>query len=303
MERLHGLDLNLLVALDALLDAGSVTGAATVLGVTQPAVSQRLRRLRDALDDPLFVQAARGLKPTAKALAMRAPLRATLDQLADVVLGEAPFDPATDAMEFIVAAPDLFEFVALPGILELCAREAPSVRVRVVPPTPDVGARLEAGTVQFLIGPYAPDMPGLRRAKLNEDGFTVLARPGHPLLRGRLTLAKYLRASHAVVCPQGTPGTFIDAALAEQGKTRHCAVQVRSFLAVPFVVAQSDLFATVPTSLAESIREAAGVCTAPLPLQVPAVPSFLTWHERFERASANRWFRETARSFTAADRG
>lgn len=297
-ERLTDIDLNLLLSLDALLDVGSVTGAAERLGMSQPAVSQKLRRLREMLDDPLLVNTGGRLQPTQKAMELRSPLRRALDELADVVLGERSFEPAQSETEFVIAAQDLFERVVLPQILDTLSIEAPGVRLRVVPTDPRTDERLESGEVDFVIGPYASERPGLRRFKLAEDGFAVIARAGHPAMQGRFTLAKYLRGRHAIVSPRGSPGTFVDSILAKSGKTRMIAVQVSSFLAVPHVVVGSDLFASVPTQLADAVEGSLPLQRAKLPFHVPSVPTFLTWHERFERAPAHRWFREQARAFS-----
>lgn len=296
--RLRDVDLNLLLTLDTLLEAGSVTGAAGRLGMSQPAVSQKLRRLREMLDDPLLVNTGGRLQPTQKAMALRDPLRRALDGLADVVVGERSFEPRTAEVEFVIAAQDLFERVMLPDILDALMSEAPGVRLRVVPTNPGTDVLLESGEVDFVIGPYASERPGVRRFKLLEDGFAVIAREGHPAMRGRFTLPKYLRGRHAIVSPRGSPGTFVDDILAKAGKTRTIAVQVSSFLAVPHVVASGNLFATVPTQLANAIEGGLSLQRAKPPFEVPAVPSFLTWHERFERAPAHRWFRERAREFT-----
>ncbi|MEM6992977.1 MAG: LysR family transcriptional regulator [Myxococcota bacterium] len=303
MERLRDVDLNLLVVLNTLLEAGSVTAAADALGVSQPAVSQKLRRLRETVDDPLFVAVAGGLKPTPRATAMQAPLRRMLDGLVDVVLGEPTFDPASDVAEFVIAAQDLFEVVAVPTILRWLSEHAPRVRLRVVPTNAGTAAQLESGDVDFIIGPHLPDRPGIRRVKLLEDGFVVIARRDHPAMAGRLTLAKYLRARHVIVSPRGAPGTYVDAALARDAKTRDIVAQVSSFLAVPFIVSQGDLFATVPTAVADATEDTIALATAKLPLAIDPVPTFLTWHERFERSPAHAWFRETARRFTARPRG
>ena len=298
--RLRDVDLNLLLTLDTLLEVGSVTRAAERLGMSQPAVSQKLRRLRDMLDDPLLVNTGGRLQPTQKAMELRDPLRRALDGLADVIVGEGSFDPATTDIEFVVAAQDLFERAVLPGILDALADDAPGVRLRVVPTDPRADALLESGEVDFVVGPYTSERPGLRRFKLVEDGFSVLAREGHPAMRGRFTMAKYLRGRHAIVSPRGSPGTFVDDVLARLGKTRTIAVQVSSFLAVPHVVVGGDLFATVPTLLADAIEGSLPLQRAKLPFEIPAVPTFLTWHERFERAPAHRWFRDRARRFDQA---
>lgn len=298
MKRLHQLDLNLLLALDALLVEGTVTRAATRLGVSQPAVSQKLRRLREALEDPLFVAGPRGLVPTTRAMQMGPPLRRLLEDLADVVLGEDVFDPATAERTFVLAGADLFELAVLPSVLELAAERAPGIRLSVRPRPPDLVEHLERGSIDFAVGPVFVQGSGLRRVKLSEDGFVVVARPGHPLMSGRFTLAKYLRAKHVLVAPGGKPGSFVDSALAEAGHTRQISAQVASFVSAPFLVMKGDLLATLPAQLVDAVQAYLPLETRRLPLPVPDVASYLLWHERFERDPGHQWFRDTARAFS-----
>lgn len=295
--RLAQLDMNLLIALDALMAEASVTRAARRLGVSQPAMSQKLKRLREALDDPLFVSGPRGLAPTPKAERLAQPLHRLLGELEDVVLGEAEFDPRSATRRFVVAGSDLFELVNLPQILSYLAEHAPGVGLSSVPRSPALFDELERGQVDFVIGPSFLERPGIRRFKLGEDGFVVIARPGHPLTRGRFTLKKYLRARHVIVSPGGQPGTFVDRALAAQGLRRTISAQVASFLAAPFTVASSDYLATIPTQLAGVLASTIELEQRALPFELPAVVAYLAWHERFERDPGHRWFRALARRF------
>lgn len=291
MQRLLTLDLNLLVALAILLEEGSVTGAARRLGITQSAVSHKLKRLREQLDDPLLVPGTRGLVPTERALALAQPLRDALEQLAATVAGDQPFDPATASHEFVLSGADLFEFVGLPQVLEFVAAEAPKLSLIVISRQLDVFDRMERGEIHVAFGPRFPERAGLRQLKLFDEPFVVIGRAEHPLLRRKLSLDAYLRAEHLLISPQGRPGGFVDDALARLGKSRRVAVQVGHFATAPFLVARSDLLLTAPVSLAREAAKHLALRQRPVPLELPPAPALMAWHERFDREPAHRWFR------------
>ena len=303
MKRLLGLDLNLLVALQVLLEEESVTGAARRLGVTQPAVSHKLKRLREALDDELFLSGPRGLVPTARAQAMAQPLRMALEQLASSVAPDDEFDPQTAAREFVLCGPDLLEFAVLPAVRAYLAAEAPGITLAVVPRRHDTFDRMKRGEIDFVFGPSFPPLGGLRQLKLYEEPLIVLGRSKHPAFRGGLTLEKYLAAEHVLIAPNGTPGGIVDDALARQGRSRRVAVRVAGFASAPFLVAQSDLLLTAPQSLHREAARYVALSKRPLPLPLPPTSSLVAWHERLDREPAHRWFRRVARRRFGHGRG
>lgn len=297
MHRLLALDLNLLVTLMVLLDEGSVTGAARRLGVTQSAVSHKLKRLREEFDDPLFVSGKHGLIATERALALAEPLRDALDRLAATVADEQPFDPATAERQFVLSGADIFEFIGLPRVLELIAREAPKLSLVVTARQLDLYERMERGEVHFAFGPGFPAKAGLRQQKLAEEPFVVMGRADHPLLRRKLSLDAYLKAEHVLIAPQGRPGGFVDDALARLGKARRVAVQVGHFAPAPFLVARTDLLLTAPISLFRQAAEHLALRMRPVPLELPPAPTLVAWHERLDRDPGHRWFRAAVRRF------
>lgn len=289
------LDLNLLVTLAILLEEGSVTRAARRLGITQSAVSHKLKRLRELLGDPLFVAGKQGLVPTERALALGKPLREALEQVVATVAEDPPFDPATAQKQFVISGADIFEFVGLPRVLELIAAEAPLISLVVTSRQLDLFERMERGEVHFAFGPTFPDRAGLRQIKLFDEPFVVIGRADHPLLRKKLTLDAYLGAEHVLISPQGRPGGFVDDALARLGKTRRVAVQVGHFATAPFLVARSDLLLTAPASLAREASCHLALRQRPVPLELPPAPSLMAWHERFDRDPGHQWFRTALR--------
>lgn len=294
------LDLNLLLTLDALLEARNVTGTAARFGVTQSAMSHRLARLRDYFDDSLLVLSGDELVLTRRAETIQGPLRDALKELRNAVSEEATFDPAHAQRCFVIAAADLTEVVMLPGMLSYLGEVAPGVSVRMAGRREVRGDALMRGRVDLAIGPGAGTVPGvvieetggIRQRKLLDEGFAVLVRRGHPRIKGSLSMQRYLAESHILVAPHGQPGSVVDTRLAEQGKRRRVAVQVAHFLSAPFLVAQTDYIVTCPTSLADSVKDTLGLRAFKPPLSLPQTAIFLYWHERSHKDPGHRWLRE-----------
>ena len=296
---LHGLDLNLLLTLDVLLDIRSVTATAERVGVTQSAVSHRLAKLRDFFGDPLLVAAGDDFVLTPKAEELRNPLRLALSELQNVVTPAPELDPAEADRTFVVASSDLAEVTLLPALLEHLAAVAPRVTVHTRGRALVTGQALAEGKVDFAVAPGEGSIPGvtldqtrgIRQRSFVTDGFSVLARRDHPRLRGRLTLKRYLAESHVLVAPQGAPGGLVDSILARQGECRHVAAQVASFLSAPFLLQGTDYLLTCPTSLAEATAQPFGLRVFKPPIDLPSTKLFLYWHERMHHDPGHRWFR------------
>jgi len=294
------LDLNLLLTLDALLEARSVTETAERFGVTQSAMSHRLARLRDFFEDPLLVSTGDDLVLTSRAEALRTPLRNALTQLGRAVLPESEFQPHEAQRTFVVAASDLAEISLLPVLLRHLSEAAPGVSIRMAGRASVRGEALIRGKVDLALAPAQGSVPGvgmektagIRQRKLLTDGFSVLARRDHPRLRGKsLSLKRYLGESHVLVAPQGGPGSIVDVRLAKEGLERHVAAQVANFLSAPFLVAETDHLLTCPTSLADNCKDKLGLRTFKPPLALPSTAIFLYWHERLHQDAGHRWLR------------
>ncbi|MGH1348463.1 MAG: LysR family transcriptional regulator [Nannocystales bacterium] len=295
MPTLAALDLNLLHAFAVMMEERSVTAAAKHLGVTQPAMSHKLRRLRDALGDELFVTAGKQWVPTERAAAMAQPLRQAMAGLADLIADEAPFDADVAEHEFVIAAADLFEFSALPGVLDFISNEAPGIRLAVASARQDTLVGMRQGKIHFAFGPGFDAAPGLRQTKLGEEPFVVIGRKRHPAFRGGLTLERYLDAEHMLIAPEGRPGGVVDNLLAKRGLARNVVYRGGYFATAPFLVARSDMLLTAPKSLATAAAEYLEISTRPVPFPIGMTSAVMAWHERFDREPAHRWFRETAR--------
>lgn len=296
MNNLHDLDLNLLVAFRTLLELRSVTATATRLGVTQSAMSHTLRRLREALDDPLFVRSGREMAPTPRALALAGPVGRALADLERALAEPDGFDPATTRRTFRMASVDLFDLLLLPRLSAGLRERAPEARLVVRPHGPDsarrlLDGRLDAAIHPVLVGAGPDPLPasGLARRTLLRDAFTTLVRRGHPLEDG-MDLDAYCAASHLLVSPDGEGPGVVDTLLQGLGRTRQVVTRVHAFATALPVVAASDLVLTGPTSLVH--LEHPGVVQVETPLALPEHLVTLVWAERMTADPGHRWFRE-----------
>ena len=293
-DALAGVDLNLVMALDALLAERHVTRAAARLGVTQSAASHALGRLRDLFGDPLLVRGPRGaMIPTPRAETLAPQVHRVLIELAGVLRGEV-FDPATARRTFRIGAGDYAEVVLLPRLIERIRRVAPGIELWVHPFDDHGDAELAAGTLDVVFSPPrgAARVAGAYEKVLFHEDFTCIVRAEHPLAGGKLTLPRYCSAAHVLVAPRGTPGSLVDDALAEHGRTRTIALAVPHFLVVPHIVAGSDLVATLAKRVAALFVDTLGLVTLSPPVQLPRFEMALAWHERNHHDAAHRWLRE-----------
>jgi DNA-binding transcriptional LysR family regulator len=294
-DSLRGVDLNLVLALDALLAEQHVTRAAARLGITQSAASHALARLRELFGDPLLVRGPKGaMLPTPLATELGPSVHRVLDDLAGVLRGQDAFDPAAATGAFHLGGADYTDLVLLPRLVARFATHAPRLDLWIHNHPGFGDAELAAGTLDLVIGPprNAARPAGSYERVLFRETFTCVMREGHPLADQRLTLARYVSCDHVMVAPRGTPGSLVDTALARAGKSRRVAVAVPSFLIVPFIVASTDLIATLPTRIADLVAPTMGlVCMKP-PVELEPFQMAMAWHERKHADRRHRWLRE-----------
>ncbi len=294
-----------LVALDLLLSTRSVTRTAQQLGVSQSAMSHRLKRLREAFGHPLLVGARGGLVLTPRAEAIAEPLRHALADLRAAALRGAAFDPATEQRTLTVAMNDYGELVALPHALSLLAKEAPGLVIQTEPDG-DLAARLGRGSIDLAVTIAGELAPSLRHKRIGRERYAVALRAGHPALAGgrkRLSLATYCQLDHLVVMPRGLPGSHVDAALAARGLSRRVAVRVPHFVSAPFLVASSDLVTTLGEPLLRAASEFAALAILPPPLPLPTTDLVMVWHERTHASPVHALFRRIVETSVAASIG
>lgn len=301
---LTGLDLNLLLVLDALLTERHVTRAGQRVGLSQPATSRALSRLRDHFRDPLLIRDGNTLVPTSRADALTEPLAHALSALHRVLANPEPFDPATTRKSFTLAAADYAQFVVLPPLVARLQAQAPGIDlvVRDLGATP-VAEALAHGLVDFVIAPrpgtsrlpHATEVfdesAHIFRRHLFDERFVCLVRDDHPRVKKRLTLDTYVALPHAFIAPRGTPGGIVDDVLGTLGLVRRVAVTVQSFLVAPWVIARSDLIITLAERLARALSTTLPLRLLKPPIAIPAFAMEVTWHERRHRDPAHRWLR------------
>lgn len=286
---ISSVDLNLLVALDALLEAGSVTGAARRLRRSQPAVSRMLARLRDLLGDPLLVAQGRGLAPTPRAVALRGPLRLLLSDAELLVHPPRPFDPAETPAHFRIVSSDYAQVTVLGGVMSWLARTAPGVTMEVLPVSPEALDRLAGGTAELLLGPPELCPRWCEHEPLLADPWFSVRRRGAP---APATVERYLAAAHVAVATELAGGSPVDEALRRRaGRARPVKLTVPDFAGALFVAATSPLVATVPGPVARAGAALLPLAQAPVPFEVTSQGIEMIWPSRLTRAPAHAWLR------------
>jgi DNA-binding transcriptional LysR family regulator len=293
-----GLDLNLLRVFDAVLRTRSVTGAAAQLGLTQPAVSNALARLRGAFGDALFLRAGQSMEPSPFARELAEPVRQAL-ALLDSALAHGPgFDPANSARLFRFYMSDLGQIEFLPPLVERLRGHAPQVRLEGVGMEPgDVADALGSGAIDLAMG-FLPGLgPPVRRRSLFRDPYVCLVRAGHPAQT--LTRKRFLESAHAVVSYRGGH-RVVEEALERAGLGPRIVLRVPHFTVVPMVLERTDLILTLPARVARVYEGRGRFRTLALPLAIPAAEVAIHWHERFDADPGNRWLREQLAELFAA---
>jgi DNA-binding transcriptional LysR family regulator len=289
-------DLNLLVVLQRLLETGSVTAAAERLGLSQPAASRALGRLREAFADALFVRTPEGLRPTPRAEQLRTELSGVLARIDGMLAGPAPFSPAASTRTFSLATTDYGEAVLLPAVLRELATRAPGVALRVLPGGAAWEAALSEGEWDLLWAPRRKAGAGVVWTHLLDERFAFVVRRGHPALARPLTLARFAAIPQLAIAPEGSGGNPLDDRLARLGTRRRVVAQVPSFLAVPPLVAESDLGVTLPRRIVDLLAARWDLAVLDLPFEMPGFALSQAWHERFRHDPAHAWFRQLVAS-------
>lgn len=290
--QLSELDLNLLVAFDALLQEGSVTRAARRVGVSQPAMSNALRRLRTALGDELMVRAGGGMVPTPRALELHGPVRAALATLHRALNHDGRFDPSSAKRAFRIASSDYAEMVLLPGLVEGLRQQAPGVDLTVramggeLPRT-----ALSGGGLDLAIGVFRDVPAGHVQQALFRDRFVCVARQDHPALADGLDLDTYCELDHVLISATGRGPGVVDHFLEQQGRSRRVALRVPHFIVAPMVIARTDMVLTLASRLACRLAPMLGLQVLPPPLDLPTFTIRQLWHERYRHDAGHRFLR------------
>jgi DNA-binding transcriptional LysR family regulator len=286
------LDLNLLVVFDAIYKCRNLTAAGRELGLSQPAVSHALGRLRSTFRDPLFVRLPRGLQPTPLASEIApavvqglAVLRGSLER--------DTFEPARSSRIFNIAQGDIAEAVHLPPLLREMRKAAPEVRLHTFEvPGGRLRDALGDGEADFATGDYVLGA-GCRESLLYRSEYVCVVRTGHPTVTTQLTLKQFKNLRHILVNPRGAAqhGAIVERALSRRDVAARIAVEVSHFNGVVALITSSDMIATVPRRLAETMKQFASIQVLPAPVTLPKIKISLYWHERFHRDAGSAWLR------------
>jgi len=283
-------DLNLLRVFDAVLRERGVTAAAAGLGLTQPAVSNALARLRALFGDALFVRTPAGMDATPFARELAEPVRQAL-ALIDAALAHGPgFDPGSTTRAFRFYMSDLGQIEFLPPLIERVQQAAPGVRLEAVAlEVEDIADALATGALDLAVG-FLPGLgPPVRRRALFRDPYLCLVRADHPIKA--LTKRKFQEASHALVTYRGGH-RVVEEALERAGLARRIALRLPHFTVVPMVLERTDLICTLPARVARVFERRGGLKSLAPPVPIPPADVAVHWHERFEADPGNRWLRE-----------
>ncbi|MCI0365611.1 MAG: LysR family transcriptional regulator, partial [Phycisphaerales bacterium] len=270
-------DLNLLIVLNILLEERNVTRAADRLGLTQSAVSRILGRLRVTLNDPLFVRTGRGLTPTTRALELAVRLREPVAALESILLENAPFVPATALRCFRVAAIDYVQVTLLAPLVQRLTTVAPGIDFEIRHASVEAERDLETGVLDLLIRPQQPSGPRVVWTPLYHERYACLLWNEHPA--HRLTIRSFTAMEHVLVAPRERPGGIVDEVLGKKHLSRRVAVQVSTFLLVPYLLAGTQRVATVPQRMAEELARIHPLKLLKPPVDVPGFTMCQAWHE------------------------
>ncbi|MGR9363639.1 LysR family transcriptional regulator (plasmid) [Rhizobium leguminosarum] len=294
------IDLNLLVSLEALLVERNVTRAAARLHMSQPALSAQLNRLRDLFKDPLLVPAHRGMVPTAKALELIGPLRASLDQLRGTLQGHDSFSPATAKLTISIACTDYVEAVVVAPLIVALRDKAPDIRLAVHRLAPArLGQQLADGDIDLAIATADAGQAHLRTRHLFEESYILIGRPGHPRIAEGVIPSGFAALEQVIVSPSGGGfSTPVDATLEALGHSRNIVASAASFLLIPAIIVSSDLVALVPRRLMRD--RMAEVAWIEVPWLTERFQVELIWHERTHGHQGQQWIREQIHDLVVA---
>lgn len=296
------LDLNFLTVFEALYRERSVSGAAQHIGLSQPATSSALARMRRLFSDPLFVRTSRGMVPTPMADAIAPAVREALETVRHRIMERVAVAPASAERTLRLSVSDASGLAFLPRLVGKLQHAAPLWRIETeaLHPT-ELPRALESGSVDLAVGNLDMLRTGIYRQRLLATEYKVIHRRDHPRLRSAPTLRDYVEADHAVMRVPGSAPSVLEQTLGKRGHVRRIVMSVPHFLLLPAVVAETDLVATVPAHVARAFAGPYRLAVWPLPLPTPELVLYQYWHHRFNADAGNRWVRGVIRGLFASD--
>ncbi len=298
--KLSDVDLNLFVVFDAIYTEANLTRAGEIIGITQPAVSNSLSRLRTLFNDPLFVRTAEGMVPTPIAQNIIGPVRQSLGLIRSSIQESDSFKPLSSDKRFRVSMTDLTQAIILPWLFSQIKRTAPMVSIDSYHVhRRDMNIELASGNLDLAIDiPLSPD-PQIKQAPLFSHPHVVVIRQDHPLVNKDMAIDTYLALSHIHISSRRGGLGHVDLSLGKMGRKRNIVLRTQHYLSTPELVSRTDLALTVPRIFADFLVNNAPVKYMALPFEVPNLETYLYWHDSTDRDQANRWIRELILSLPA----
>lgn len=289
---LAAIDLNLLVVFDALMTERHVTRAGERIGLSQPATSNALARLRNLFEDDLLVRTSTGLQPTSRAIALEQPIRQVLQQIQAALEQQQSFEPQTAERIFTIGMSDYGEFVLLPKLIAKLAETAPGIRVLVKSTNRyQAPKQLDAGEIDLAVGLFLEQASWHQLKQLFQENFVCISRRNHPNNQTPITLDNYLATPHLLISTNEDMVGKVDYVLEKQNLKRQITLSVPHFLIAPFVIANSNLIATLAERIAIAYADLLDLQLHPLPLQVSGFSVSMLWHSKHENDPAHLWLR------------
>lgn len=291
---LRNIDLNLLTVFDAIMAEGNMTRAAAAIGMTQPAISLAVSRLRDLVGDPLFERTGRGVKPTPRALAMAAPVRRALETITNAVEAGGDFDYRSADRTFKLVLNDYGELLYLPGLMKWLGDHHASITIRTYPVSGiDAIRDLRFGTIDLLLWLEPIDDSEVSVQQLTTEGQMCLLRPDHPLAGKELTLDDYIAMDHLTIrMPLSSGQSVVAQRIRARGAERRVAAEVHSCHEMPPIIAATDLVCTLPTRMAEAMARHYPLKVVEAPLPEMTLPVYMMWHRSMDQDPGHTWLRE-----------
>ncbi|QKE63288.1 LysR family transcriptional regulator [Aquipseudomonas campi] len=287
---LSKVDLNLFIVFDAIYTEANLTRAGQIVGITQPAVSNALSRLRETFNDPLFVRTAQGMVPTPMAQNIIGPVRNALQLLRVSVQESRTFTPAQANKTYRISMTDLTEAIILPPLFQRLRRLAPAVQIEsFLSKRRETTKELAAGRLDFAVDAPLNTDTQVRHVKLMDDRYVCALRQGHPLAKDKISLDEYLSLTHIQISSRRSGLGYVDLSLGKMGLQRKVALRSQHYMMASTVLQNTDMAMTVP----ERFARRHGLHYVQLPVNdVPSLETHLYWHESTDQDPANRWMRE-----------
>ena len=293
MINISRIDLNLFVVFDAIYTEGGITRASDMLKLSQPATSHALRRLRELIGDPLFIRQGNAITPTPLAHELIGPVRRALGEIEGSLNQLSTFDPATSEREFKIGMRQVVESAAIPELINEINDTAPHVKISsVYHNRASFQTELSTGTLAAAIDVLQPRDHGIRHKQLAGGKMVVVARKGHPVVQGRISMASYLEQDHILASSRRLGPGIEDYELSRLGFQRRIKLRCQHYWTACKVANQSDMLVTMPERYARATNDPLENQIVPFPIDIPAHDIFLYWHSSADNDHANRWLRE-----------